>query len=157
MGLEEEGGGKGIDLAGYFAKVKLRELEQKEINDKIQRMDKKMSEMGQNIEKVVLGMDGMGKGKKSILDFSPQDHWNEIKKSTHGWEDMDSIFTDRFAGNPEFRKTALAKLSDEKVIEMLKSKELDGILNGVCKDEACRIDLATRVKEAQKTTAKKLF
>lgn len=157
MGLEEEGGNKGIDLAGYFAKVKLRELEQKEINDKIEVMDKKISQMGENIEKVVLGMDGMGEGKGTIQSFSPQEHWQEIKKSAHGWTDMDSIFSDRFAENPEFRKTALGKLSDDKVIEMVKNKELDGILTGVCKDEACRRDLASRVKKAEKGTEKKLL
>ncbi|MBA7713765.1 hypothetical protein ES703_122775 [subsurface metagenome] len=156
MGVEEEGKG-GIDLAGYFAKVKLRELEQKAINDKIEGMNDRIGEMGKDIQKVVLGMDGMGKGKKNILDFSPQEHWNEIKKSTHGFEDMDTIFSDRFATNQEFRKQALDALSDEKVVEMVKNKELDAILTGVCKDEACRVDLASRVKQAQKGTEKKLF
>ncbi|MBA7530054.1 hypothetical protein ES705_22257 [subsurface metagenome] len=154
---EEKGGGTGIDLEGYFAKVKVRELEQKKINDQIEEMNKKISQMGQNIEKVVLGMDGMGQGKETIQSFSPQQHWNAIKNSKFGLEDMDSIFSDRFAEKPEFRKQALGKLSDEKVIEMVKSKELDKVLTGVCKDEACRIDLTARVKEAQKGTAKKLL
>ena len=156
MAGEEKGGGTGIDLAGYFAKVKLRELEQKEINDKIELMDKKISTMGKNIEKVVLGMDGMGEGK-AIKSFSPQEHWDEIKKSIHGQEDMEIIFAGRFAKNPEFRKKALAELSDEKVIEMVKNKELDTILTGVCKDEVCRADLTARVKQAQKGTEKKLL
>ena len=148
---------KGIDLDAYFAKVKLQEIEQKKFNDKIEAMNKKVTMMGANIEKVLLATDGMGKGKKNILDFSPQEHWNEIKKSTHGFEDMDTIFSDRFATNQEFRKQALDALSDEKVVEMVKNKELDAILTGVCKDEACRTDLASRVKQAQKGTEKKLF
>jgi len=156
MGIEEEGASKGIDLAGYFAKVKLRELEQKEINDKIEGMDRKISLMGENIEKVILGMDGMGEGK-GTKTFSAQEHWEEIKRSEHGWNDMDDIFSDRFAENAEFRKKALGRLSDEEVVKMQKNKELDGILTGVCKDEACRADLTARLKEAQKGTEKKLL
>ncbi|MBA7622588.1 hypothetical protein ES703_29966 [subsurface metagenome] len=149
----------GEDIAGILAERELQRKKEEEFNKKLEQMDKKIAQMGKGLDKVFLSLDGLGKaeGKKSILDFSPQEHWNEIKKSTHGWEDMDSIFTDRFAGNPEFRKTALAKLSDEKVIQMVKSKELDAILTGVCKDEACRADLASRVKEAQKGSQKKLL
>lgn len=156
MGVEEKGG---IDLEGYFAKQKLRDLEQKKINDQIEVMNKKISQMDQNVEKAVLALDGIAnaEGKKTILDFNPQQCWNRIEVSEHGWEDMDLKFAGRFAENPEFRKQALEQLSDEKVIEMVKNKELDSILTGVCKDEACRADLTTRVKEAQKTTGKKLL
>ena len=153
---EEKGGG--IDLDAYFAKQKLQEIEQKKVSDQMKKMDQKISKIGETLEQVVLGIDGVkAQEKKAALDFSPQQHWNAIKASQHGWEDMDNIFSDRFAEDPEFRKQALGKLSDEKVIEMLKNKELDGILTGVCKDEACRADLTTRVKQAQKTTVKKLL
>lgn len=157
MGLEEEGGNKGIDLAGYFAKVKLRELEQKEINDKIEGMGKKISIMGQNLEKVALGLDGREEGTKTIKSFSIQECWNRIRDSEHGWMDMDKIFSGRFAEDSGFRKKALAELSDDKVVEMVKNKELDGILTGVCKDKACRADLTARVREAERGKEKKLL
>ncbi|MQY59265.1 MAG: hypothetical protein GH144_06630 [Clostridia bacterium] len=147
------------NIAGILAERELQRKKEEDFDNKLKEMDKKISQMGKNFDKVFLGLDGLGKaeGKKNILDFSPQEHWNEIKKSTHGFEDMDTIFSDRFATNQEFRKQALDALSDEKVVEMVKNKELDAILTGVCKDEACRTDLASRVKQAQKGTEKKLF
>ena len=149
----------GESLSGILALQELERRKEKEFNKKLEEMDKKIAQMGKGLDKVFLGIDGLGKaeGKKTVLDFSPQECWNRVKSSDHGWEDMDKIFTDRFAENPEFRKTALAKLSDEKIIEMEKNKELDGILTGVCKDEACRADLTARVKEAKKGTEKKLL
>jgi len=146
-------------ISGLLAQQELQRKKEEEFDKKLAGMDKKISQMGKNFDKVFLGLDGLGKaeGKKTILDFSPQACWDRIKTSEHGWTDMDGVFSDRFAENPEFRKTALDKLSDEKVIEMVKKKEFDAILTGVCKDEACRTDLASRIKEAQKGKGKKLF
>ncbi|MBA7608886.1 hypothetical protein ES703_16070 [subsurface metagenome] len=154
MGIEG-----GENISGILAERELQRKKEEDFDNKLKEMDKKIAQMGKGLDKVLLGMDGIanGQGKKTILDFSPQACWDRIKSSDNGLEDMDKIFADKFAKNPDFRKQALDELSDEKVVEMVKNKELDGILTGVCKDEACRVDLANRVKEAQKGTEKKLL
>ncbi len=156
MGLEEKGG---AGISGILAERELQSLKDAEFNKKLEAMGQEISQMGKNVDKMFLGIKGLGEadGKTTILDFNIQQCWDRIKTSERGYEDMDKIFAGRFANNPEFRKQALDKLSDEKVIEMVKNKELDGILTGVCRDEACRADLTARVKQAQKGTDKKLL
>lgn len=99
-----------------------------------------------------------GEGKEKTLDdFSAQEKYDSIKKAPVALADLDNIYVARFAENPEYRKSALGKLSPETFIEMAKNKEIDDKLTGMCQDEACRIDIVKRIKEVEKSTGRKLL
>jgi len=156
MGIEETGG-RGIN--GILAERELRRKKEEEFNKKLEALDNKMSQMGKGIDKIFLGIDGIGtaEGKKTILDFNIQECWDRIKSSEHGIQDMDTLFSDRFAENPAFRKLALDKLSTEDFVNDVKAKKIEDKLKGMCTDEGCILDVETKIKEARKGKGRKLF
>lgn len=95
--------------------------------------------------------------EKSLDDFPAQKKYESITKSADGIKDLDNIYVDKFAEDPEYRKLALEKLSPETFVELVKNKEIDDKLIGICQDEACRIDIVKKIKEVEKSTGKKLF
>ena len=152
-------GGGGENISGILAERELQRKKEEEFDKKLQEMDNKISQMGRNFDKVFLGIDGIAKaeGKKTILDFNIQQCWDRIKAAEHGWEDMDNIFSDRFAKNPDFRKKALDKLSIQDFVDDVKAKKIEDKLKGMCTDEACLLDVEAKIKEAKKGKEKKLF
>lgn len=96
--------------------------------------------------------------QKTLDEFTAQEKYNSIRDGApQAVQDLDNIYVDKFAENPEYRKLALEKLSPETFVELVKNKEIDDKLTGMCQDEACRIDIVKRLKEVEKSTGKKLF
>jgi len=95
--------------------------------------------------------------EKSLDEYSAQEKYDSIKIASTALADLDNIYAGRFAEDPEYRKLALEKLSPETFVELVKNKEIDDKLTGMCQDEACRIDIAKRIKEVEKSTGKKLL
>ncbi|MBA7496619.1 hypothetical protein ES702_07228 [subsurface metagenome] len=156
MGIEETGGG---GISGILAERELQSKKEQELNKKLEEMDNKISQIGKNFETVFLGIKGLGQadGKKTILDFNIQQCWDRIKSAEHGYEDMDQIFSDRFAENSDFRAMALEKLSTEDFVNDIKAKKIEDKLKGMCTDEACILEVESKIKEARKGKGKKLF
>lgn len=146
-------------ISGLLAERELQRKKEEEFDKKLQKMDQKISQMGKGLDKIFLGIDGLGKaeGKKTILDFNIQECWDRIKTAEHGWEDMDEIFSDRFAKNPEFRKKALDNLSTQDFVDDVKAKKIEDKLTGMCTDEACRLDVEAKINEVRKGKGQKLF
>lgn len=95
--------------------------------------------------------------EKTLDEFSAQEKYDSIKTAPLALKDLDNIYAGRFAEDPEYRKQALKKLPAEVFVEMVKNKEIDDKLTGMCTDEACRIDIKKRIKEVEKSAGKKLL
>jgi len=95
--------------------------------------------------------------EKTLDEYSAQEKYDSIKTAPSALGDLDNIYAGRFAEDPEYRKLALEKLPSEVFIEMVKNKEIDDKLTGMCQDEACRIDIVKRIKEVEKSTGRKLL
>ena len=95
--------------------------------------------------------------EKTLDEYSAQEKYDSIKIAPTALADLDNIYVGRFAEDPEYRKLALEKLSPETFVELIKNKEIDDKLTGMCQDEACRIDIVKRIKEVEKSTGKKLL
>jgi len=95
--------------------------------------------------------------EKTLDKYSAQEKYDSIKNAPSALGDLDSIYVDRFAEDPEYRKLALEKLSDEVFVELAKEKAIETKLTALCNDEVCRTDVVAKIKEVEKSTGKKLL
>lgn len=95
--------------------------------------------------------------EKTLDKFSAQEKYDSIKTAPSALADLDNIYAERFAEEPEYRKLALKNLSDEVFVELAKEKAIDSKLTALCKDEVCRTDVVAKIQEVEKSTGKKLL
>jgi len=95
--------------------------------------------------------------EKTLDKYSAQEKYDSIKNAPSALGDLDNIYADRFAEDPEYRKLALEKLSDDVFVELAKEKAIETKLTALCNDEVCRADVVGKIKEVEKSTGKKLL
>lgn len=95
--------------------------------------------------------------EKTLDKFSAQEKYESIKTAPSALADLDAIYADRFASEPEYRKSALEKLSDDVFVELAKDKTIESKLTALCNDEVCRTEVVAKIKEVEKSTGKKLL
>jgi len=140
--------------------VKLKELEkappEEEPEGKLTGMSydklKELSETG-NLEARRVLEERMEK----LGGFTAQEKYDSIKIAPTALSDLDNLYTERFAEDPEYRKQALEKLPDEVFVELAKDKAIETKLTALCNDEVCRTDVVAKIKKVEKSTGKKLL
>lgn len=129
---------------GELSKENLTEVSYKEL--------KELSEAGNLGATKVLEQRQEKLGK-----FHSQEKYDSIKDSPTAVADLDDLYTDKFANDPEYRKLAFSKLSVETFVDDAKKKVIEDKLIGMCQDKTCRVDVEKMMKEAKGPGEKKLL
>lgn len=133
---------------------KVKELCDAGILEACKVRDQKIKELEEKTKKTPTD----GKSEEKTLDnFTAQEKFDSIKNSESALEDLDGLYADRFASDPEYRKLAFGKLSVETFVDDTKKKIIEDKLKGICQDETCRVDVEKMMKEAKKPGEKKLL
>lgn len=135
------------------------------IGETLQSLQKKLEPFGDYCTSIEECKTKIAKYEEKAKEIPPkeppkldgQELWETLKSNESWLQDIDNIYAEKFAKDPEYRKLAMEKLPKEAFVEMAKNKEIEDKLTGMCEDEICRIDVKSKIKEAEKKPEKKLL